>query len=357
MRVVLVAGLAVFIGACGGGSGGDEPTVQSQVEGISSSEESVNDTPAAPVIVPESVEPVTESEPEAETETLAMPTDDTVAEPEPIADPEPESMPIAGECIDTPPLNDGFGWNGVESCTLPIQVVEAPPVAQPEPEPTPAPEPVSAPEPDHIVRIGFDGVVAYALDFETSQFGRLQVNSLFTNNTRNTVDAQCRIELVSGFNQVATSFIAIDDLKPGETAPSLTTFLGDSLNTDSFDTVRLSGCFTSNSMPVTFLPTDRGFDFETGVQFEGIDVYILPFSFSDFGRLQVNGVFFSTRSDIVDVQCRVALINGLREVDSTFVSVDDFRAGESVPDSSGILDDTVGLNSFDQVRVSQCFTL
>ena len=34
--------------------------------------------------------------------------------------------PIAGECVDTPPLNDGFGWNGVESCTLDVVSVDVP---------------------------------------------------------------------------------------------------------------------------------------------------------------------------------------------------------------------------------------
>ena len=38
--------------------------------------------------------------------------------------------PTPGECIDTVPLNDGFGWNGVESCTLPV-------VTQPTMTPTP----------------------------------------------------------------------------------------------------------------------------------------------------------------------------------------------------------------------------
>ena len=37
-----------------------------------------------------------------------------------ITEPSAPIAPTPGECIDTPPLNDGFGWNGVETCTLPI---------------------------------------------------------------------------------------------------------------------------------------------------------------------------------------------------------------------------------------------
>ena len=29
-------------------------------------------------------------------------------------------MPQAGPCLDTPPINDGIGWNGVDSCELPV---------------------------------------------------------------------------------------------------------------------------------------------------------------------------------------------------------------------------------------------
>lgn len=47
----------------------------------------------------------------------------------------------AGECIDTGAINDGYGWNGVSSCQLPIIT------AAPEPAPAPAPQPEPAPEP------------------------------------------------------------------------------------------------------------------------------------------------------------------------------------------------------------------
>ena len=45
----------------------------------------------------------------------------------------PVTAPTAGPCIDTDPFNDGYGWNGIESCQLPI-------TSQPEPI-TPTNEP------------------------------------------------------------------------------------------------------------------------------------------------------------------------------------------------------------------------
>lgn len=55
-------------------------------------------------------------------------------------------------------------------------------------------------------------------------------------------------------------------------------------------------------------------------------------------------------------QCRLTLISGEMVFCSSFISADDVRLGESVPDNATILDDSVNQDSFDRVRLSGCFT-
>lgn len=91
----------IAVSACGGSSGDTaaspfEPvTVQQddQTIDVSDGTDAADELNGGPVI--EQTEPV-------------------VAEPE----------PIRGPCVDTAPLNDGFGWDGVETCVTPIIAVE-----------------------------------------------------------------------------------------------------------------------------------------------------------------------------------------------------------------------------------------
>ena len=110
----------------------------------------------------------------------------------------------------------------------------------------PSPVLVGTPEPDfpYLDRVAFDGIEVFALGFDFNQFGRLEINGLVRNNDSNTVDVQCRLTLISGMLVVESSFISVDDIARGETVPDSTTFLGDGINQDSVDRVRLSSCFT-----------------------------------------------------------------------------------------------------------------
>ena len=310
---VLVAAITVLLAACGGG-------------GSSDTTQPVSTPPASTAPTPQ-----------------VTPPQDPIAQPTP--------TPTPGECIDTPPVGDGFGWNGVTTCSLAV----APPPA-PEPEPEPEPEPTTS-DPVHIVKINFDGIEAFVLDFSFSQFGRLQANALFVNNTGRPLDAQCRIELISGFEEVAFSFISIDDLAGGDTVPDQTTFLTDGLNGDSFDRVRLSGCFTTTPRPVVQATPEPDFEYVIRTGFEGIEAFVLGYTFDQFGNFQVNGLFRNNSNNSVDAQCRLTLINGLKIVDDSFLSVDDIATGETVPDNTRFLVDGINQNSFDRVRLSGCFTL
>ena len=52
-----------------------------------------------------------------------------VVNQEPVQQPVQEQnnpVPVAGECIDTDPVNDGWGFNGATSCQLPIEPVVTP---------------------------------------------------------------------------------------------------------------------------------------------------------------------------------------------------------------------------------------
>lgn len=39
---------------------------------------------------------------------------------------DPEVVPQPGPCVDTPPLNNGFGWNGVDTCELSVEATPEP---------------------------------------------------------------------------------------------------------------------------------------------------------------------------------------------------------------------------------------
>lgn len=231
------------------------------------------------------------------------------------------------------------------------------PAPNPQPEPTPSPEPTPQPEPEYLTRISFDGVTAYVLSFSTSQFGRLQVNSLFKNNTINRLDAQCRITLTSGLSEVDFQFISVDDLASGEKIPDRSAFLGDGLTVDSFDSFRLSDCFTLSPSEIYQTRPEPDFSYVERVAFGGVEVFVLGFGYNQFGRLEVNGLVINNRSETVDIQCEVTLLSGNLVVEEAYISVDDVVPGESVPDRSSFLNDNLSEESFDRVRLSGCFTL
>ncbi len=112
MKLIPVVTLAATLTACGGSGSSDSPL---------------------DVVASDDV--VIVAQPTLQPETQPLPT------------PEPVAQPIAGICIDTVPLNDGFGWNGVASCRLPIMAQPAPETT-PTPEPTPEPEPIPTPTPE-----------------------------------------------------------------------------------------------------------------------------------------------------------------------------------------------------------------
>lgn len=250
---------------------------------------------------------------------------------------------------------------------IPVPVPEPTPQPEPEPTPTPAPEPTPEPEPipaltpdpepEHISKISFEGIDAYLLNFSTSQFGRLQANALFVNNTGRTLDAQCRLSIISGFTEVGFTFISVDDIRGGDTVPDSTRFLSSDITTDSFDTVRLSGCFTIEPRTAEESRPSPEFDFVERKAFEGIEIFVLGFDFSQFGRFQVNGLVRNHDSETVDAQCAITLYSGNFVVESNYISADDVMRGESVPDSTGFLVEGINQDSFDRVRLSGCFTL
>lgn len=295
------------------------------------------DPAPAPTPEPSPQNPFTPIEPDPTPQPEPTPAPEPTPQPEPVPTPEPEPIP-------TPEP-------------------EPTPAPQPEPEPAPTPEPTPIPgpapdsEPEHVVKINFDGVTAYVLDFSISEFGRLQVNSLFESSRGSPANAQCRITLISGFSEVAQSFISVDDLAAGDTVPDDTRFLADGLNTDSFDTVRLSNCFTLQPSPALVVTPEPEFDYIVRTAFEGVEMFVLGFDFNQFGRFQANGLVRNNGSETVDTQCRLTLISGNYVVDSSFLSVDDIQPGETVPDNAAFLSDSVGQDSFDRVRLSNCFTL
>ena len=194
------------------------------------------------------------------------------------------------------------------------------------------------------------------LSFDFDEFGNLRANSLFRSNAGSETDAQCRLALIAGVTEVESSFISIDNLQSGEIAPSSTTFIADGLNLNSFDSVRLSGCLTSNFRP-TEPTSEPDFSAIVRVGFEGVRAFVLGSDFDQFGNFQLNSLFQNTSNSIVDAQCRVTLISGLFVIDSSFISVDDIAPGESVPDSTTFLMDGLSMDSFDRIRLSGCFTI
>lgn len=65
---------------------------------------------------------VTDSDNETTTRNLSVTVTAMNTQPDPQPEPEPEQPPVtespAGDCVDTSPVGDGWGWNGVESCRV-----------------------------------------------------------------------------------------------------------------------------------------------------------------------------------------------------------------------------------------------
>lgn len=85
-----------------------------------------------------------------DSQTITAPTDATGVQTAPQTRQEPQTgvtapsnqpAPVAGPCIDSEPVGDGYGWNGIESCQLPIITPAPVPTPAPDPEPIPEPEP------------------------------------------------------------------------------------------------------------------------------------------------------------------------------------------------------------------------
>ena len=351
MKVFVVLFSMLFLASCGGSGGGEPveegfcveviagesittPTVNGQC--VDSNQSAVN-----PTVEPDSTEVSSAPAPAPVPVTLT---------------PTPSPVPVRGECVDTAPINDGFGWDGVGSCSTPIAVVEQPqPEPEPEPEPQPEPTPPN-PEPAYIVKSTFQRITAYVLSFSFDQFNTLQVNALFKNSSSAITDAQCRLALISGVTEVGFTYISVSHLLSGDSVPDASRFLTNGLNRDSFDAVRLSGCFNSISTPRLQAAPEPEFDYIVKTGFEGIHVYVKDFSYDQFGSFQVNGVFKNTTGNTTDAQCRLALISGLFEVTTTFISIDDLNPGETAPDSSRFLVDGLSEDSFDRARLSDCFS-
>ena len=320
--LILTFAISLLLTACGGGSNRVEDLTQQQ------------DDPM--VEVPAAQPPVVNTpEPEPTPEPVPGPTPAPDPQPEPAPTPEPEPTPIPE----------------------PTPAPESMPTPEPTPEPEPLPVLTPDPEPEHISKISFEGIDAYLLNFSTSQFGRLQANALFVNNNGRTLDAQCRLSIISGFTEVDFTFISVDDIRGGDTVPDSSRFLSSDITTDSFDTARLSGCFTIEPRSAEQSTPSPEFDFVERRAFEGVEVFVLGFDFSQFGRFQVNGLVRNHDSETVDAQCAITLYSGNFVVESSFISADDVMRGESVPDNTGFLTDGINQDSFDRVRLSGCFAL
>jgi len=100
---------ALLLAACGGN--GSDSTANT-VEVVADDQPTATETSVAPTPTPE---PGVSSQPEQIQQPTAPVAQPTIA---------------AGPCVDTAPVGDGFGWNGVASCTLPV--VEATPPLEPE---------------------------------------------------------------------------------------------------------------------------------------------------------------------------------------------------------------------------------
>ena len=239
------------------------------------------------------------------------------------------------------------------------ETTATPPEPEPAPEPEPQPEDVAQEnaEPKHIVRTSVDGVTVYVLDFSTSERGRLELNALFRNNSQQQVDVLCKVAILSGFNEVDFTFISVGDIAPGDTVPDQTLFLEDGITTNSFDTVRVSGCFTVDSNAVTASTPEPDFSYITRIAFEDAEAFVLGYDFDQFGRFLIRGLIKNNGSTTVDVLCRVTLLSGNYVADFAFISASDVNPGETVPDSTTLIDDTITVNSFDRVRLSDCFTI
>ena len=103
---------AVILSGCGGGDNSNPFQVQN-----------------------DAIQPTTATNTPAQGQTTQTP-EQTPQTPQPSVITPAVTTPAPGPCIDTPPINDGYGWNGISSCQLPI-------INQPEPAPEPVePEPV-----------------------------------------------------------------------------------------------------------------------------------------------------------------------------------------------------------------------
>ena len=110
---------ALILTACNGESITPFTVVtETQADGTTIMEVAPTQTEQSPVETPEQPQNAPEPTPDIDQTVAQNPVQSPVIEQEIDQD----TSPLI--CLDVDPLNDGWGWNGVESCQLPIEVVE-----------------------------------------------------------------------------------------------------------------------------------------------------------------------------------------------------------------------------------------
>ena len=86
-------------------------------------------------------------------------------------------------------------------------------------------------------------MIVLGLDFDEPGF--VTINVFYQNNNAPTVDIICQITLISDVFVVRNLIFGTQDLEQGNSFIEPERFIGFGLNPDSFDRVRLMGCFTT----------------------------------------------------------------------------------------------------------------
>jgi len=335
-RIVAVLLAVSVLSACGGGGNSDSTDPTNAV-----AEPVGEDTVPAPV-TPTNPEPqlsVPEPEPTPELES------------EPNTTPGPE--PVAGECVDSPPLNDGFGFNGVESCVLPIVVMETElPAPTSEPGPTPTARPVSGVDLDgYITRFTGTAGVEYFLTDLRQDGSTLFVTMAMDNRSGARIrQGGCEVTLLSGLTVVEGAGGFFENVDRAEVL--FDQIIISDVSATDFDSVEFdcSGepVFAGASIPVPDLDPEiaaLAVDDLRGATFFVADITSGIFDGLS-GSIALNN---TTNTTINTAVCEVSLISGLGIVEAFLVVFEDVGSTAVSFEEAMIFD--VNLLDFNRVQL------
>ena len=194
------------------------------------------------------------------------------------------------------------------------------------------------------------------LSFTQDDFVR--ANGLFVNNSSLTVDADCQLELFLGSMSVASTRISIDELEGGDSVPARDSITNGGLGfgLDSFDTVRISDCETSEPDPPLEQTPDPGFEFVERVAFAGVEVIVLGLDFDEPGFVTINVFYQNNNAPTVDIICQITLISDVFVVRNLIFGTQDLEQGNSFIEPERFIGFGLNPDSFDRVRLMGCFT-